>query len=132
MDEADGWAARPRLQAIVDELNAHARAADFVYLPGDFDELEGLTRGGSPLDTYFGFDAASGNPALIAALAVLIGIVLAAAILALTGYFTGTEFRPVKDVGRTSLTGAATVILDRKSTRLNSSHIPLSRMPSSA
>ncbi|MBP6895458.1 MAG: metallophosphoesterase [Pseudacidovorax sp.] len=35
MDEADGWAARPRLQAIVDELNAHARAADFVYLPGD-------------------------------------------------------------------------------------------------
>jgi K(+)-stimulated pyrophosphate-energized sodium pump len=83
----------------------------FVYLPGDFDELEGLTRGGSPLDTYFGFDAASGNPALIAALAVLIGIVLAAAILALTGYFTGTEFRPVKDVGRTSLTGAATVIL---------------------
>jgi K(+)-stimulated pyrophosphate-energized sodium pump len=32
-------------------------------------------------------------------------------ILALTGYFTGTETRPVKDVGKTSLTGAATVIL---------------------
>jgi K(+)-stimulated pyrophosphate-energized sodium pump len=31
--------------------------------------------------------------------------------LALTGYFTGTEHRPVKDVGKTSLTGAATVIL---------------------
>ncbi|UMG94009.1 sodium/proton-translocating pyrophosphatase [Nocardioides sp. TF02-7] len=42
---------------------------------------------------------------------MLIGIVLAAAILALTGYFTGTEHRPVKDVGRTSLTGHATVIL---------------------
>ena len=83
----------------------------FVYLPSSFSELEGLERGGSPLDTYFGFEAANGNPAVIAALAVLIGIVLAAAILALTGYFTGTEFRPVKDVGRTSLTGAATVIL---------------------
>jgi K(+)-stimulated pyrophosphate-energized sodium pump len=37
--------------------------------------------------------------------------VLAALILALTGYFTGTEHRPVKDVGTTSLTGPATVIL---------------------
>jgi K(+)-stimulated pyrophosphate-energized sodium pump len=37
--------------------------------------------------------------------------VLAAIILALTGYFTGTDHRPVKDVGKTSLTGAATVIL---------------------
>ncbi|MEE3126899.1 MAG: sodium-translocating pyrophosphatase [Actinomycetota bacterium] len=82
----------------------------FVYLPGDFSELSGL-EGGSPLDAAFGFEPASGSPAVIAALAVLIGIVLAAAILALTGYFTGTEFRPVKDVGRTSLTGAATVIL---------------------
>ena len=83
----------------------------FVYLPSSFSELEGLERGGSPLDAGFGYDAASGNPAVIAALAVLIGIVLAAAILALTGYYTGTEYRPVKDVGRTSLTGAATVIL---------------------
>ena len=51
------------------------------------------------------------RPAVIALVAVLIGIVLAALILALTGYFTGTEHRPVKDVGKTSLTGAATVIL---------------------
>ena len=36
---------------------------------------------------------------------------MSAGILALTGYFTGTEYRPVKDVGKTSLTGAATVIL---------------------
>jgi K(+)-stimulated pyrophosphate-energized sodium pump len=42
---------------------------------------------------------------------VVIGIVMAAGILALTGYFTGTEYRPVKDVATTSLTGAATVIL---------------------
>jgi K(+)-stimulated pyrophosphate-energized sodium pump len=55
-----------------------------------------------------GLDA---NPRLIAIIAVLIGIVLAAVILALTGYFTGTETRPVQDVGKTSLTGAATVIL---------------------
>ena len=48
---------------------------------------------------------------MIALVAVLIGIALAAVILALTGYFTGTEHRPVKDVGKTSLTGAATVIL---------------------
>ena len=37
---------------------------------------------------------------------MLIGIVLAAVILALTGYYTGTDHRPVKDVGKTSLTGA--------------------------
>ena len=55
--------------------------------------------------------APSGNPALIALAAVIIGIVLAAVILSLTGYFTGTDHRPVKDVGTTSLTGAATVIL---------------------
>jgi K(+)-stimulated pyrophosphate-energized sodium pump len=67
-----------------------------VYLPGSFADL-GVT--------------ADGNPRLVASGAILIGIVLAAAILALTGYFTGTDHRPVQDVGRTSLTGAATVIL---------------------
>ena len=44
-------------------------------------------------------------------MAVIIGIVLAGVILWLTGYFTGTEHKPVKHVGETSLTGAATVIL---------------------
>jgi K(+)-stimulated pyrophosphate-energized sodium pump len=48
---------------------------------------------------------------VIAAIAVLIGIVLAGVILWLTGYFTGTEHKPVQDVGKSSLTGAATVIL---------------------
>src|SRR4051794_9630096 len=67
-----------------------------VYLPSGFAEL-GVN--------------ADGNPRFVAAGAVLIGIVLAACILALTGYFTGTDYRPVKDVGKTSLTGAATVIL---------------------
>jgi K(+)-stimulated pyrophosphate-energized sodium pump len=73
--------------------------AAFVYLPTNFadltDELPNTT----------------GNPAVIASVAVIIGIVLAGVILWLTGYFTGTEHRPVKDVGQSSLTGAATVIL---------------------
>ena len=48
---------------------------------------------------------------MAAFLAVLIGIVLAGIILWLTGYFTGTDKRPTMDVARTSLTGAATVVL---------------------
>jgi K(+)-stimulated pyrophosphate-energized sodium pump len=68
------------------------------------------------LPTEWGGDLPQGatadvSPAMLAAGAVVIGIVLSAAILALTGYLTGTEHRPVKDVGKTSLTGAATVIL---------------------
>ena len=73
----------------------------FVYLPG---ELRRLRRAGVA-------GSVDGDPRLIASAAVVIGIVMAAGILALTGYFTGTEYRPVKDVGKTSLTGAATVIL---------------------
>lgn len=80
----------------------------FVYLPTDFADLTGV--GASVLD-QISAETPDGNPALIASVAVVIGIVLAAAILALTGYFTGTEYRPVKDVGKTSLTGPATVIL---------------------
>jgi len=72
--------------------------AAFTYLPSTFAKLNhGISD--------------PGNPALIAAVAVIIGIVLAAIILWLTGYFTGTEHKPVKTVGETSLTGAATVIL---------------------
>jgi K(+)-stimulated pyrophosphate-energized sodium pump len=75
----------------------------FLYLPssfGDFANVTGSDMGG-----------ATGDPRVVASVAVVIGIVMAAGILALTGYFTGTEYRPVKDVGKTSLTGAATVIL---------------------
>ena len=77
--------------------------ASYIYLPGSFGEFEnvmGADMGG-----------AEGDPRLIASAAVVIGIVMSAGILALTGYFTGTEYKPVKDVGKTSLTGAATVIL---------------------
>ncbi|MGZ4447214.1 MAG: sodium-translocating pyrophosphatase [Blastococcus sp.] len=75
----------------------------FVYLPGSFADFTHVT--GSDMA------GASGSPRLIASAAVVVGIIMAAGILALTGYFTGTEYRPVKDVGKTSLTGAATVIL---------------------
>ncbi|ASR38382.1 sodium-translocating pyrophosphatase [Prauserella marina] len=57
------------------------------------------------------FDGAPGNPAVIATVSVIIGIALAGVILWLTGYYTGTEHGPVKNVGKTSETGAATVIL---------------------
>ncbi len=79
----------------------------FLYLPTSFSDFTGV--GNNTLDQLFG--SADGNPALIAAVAVVIGIVMASAILALTGYYTGTEYKPVADVARTSLTGAATVIL---------------------
>ncbi|MEU5693493.1 sodium-translocating pyrophosphatase [Actinosynnema sp. NPDC020468] len=76
--------------------------AAFVFLPTSFASLDGVP------DAIKG---TSGNPAVVGAVAVIIGIVLAAVILKLTGYYTGTEHKPVKEVGRTSLTGAATVIL---------------------
>ncbi|WP_258236644.1 sodium-translocating pyrophosphatase [Nocardioides campestrisoli] len=71
----------------------------YLYLPSSFADF-GLV--------FAGLD---GDPRFIASAAVVIGIVMSAGILALTGYYTGTEFRPVKDVGKTSLTGPATVIL---------------------
>ncbi|MGH3904591.1 MAG: sodium-translocating pyrophosphatase, partial [Pseudonocardiaceae bacterium] len=80
--------------------------AAFLYLPGSFTGLAGVTEiDGTPISEV------GGSPELIAAAAVIIGIVLAGVILWLTGYFTGTEHRPVRDVGTSSLTGAATVIL---------------------
>ena len=53
------------------------------------------------------------SPQVLGFVSVLIGIVLAAAIQQLTGYFTETDRKPVDDVGRSSLTGPATVILVR-------------------
>ncbi|MGY2877169.1 K(+)-stimulated pyrophosphate-energized sodium pump [Marmoricola sp. URHA0025 HA25] len=80
----------------------------FVYLPGSFGDFEGVP---SNVLDRISSSGADGDPRLIASAAVVIGIVMSAGILALTGYFTGTEYKPVKDVGKTSLTGAATVIL---------------------
>lgn len=72
------------------------------YLPDSFADLSGV-----PAE----IKAAPGSPALIALVSVIIGILLAVVILKLTGYFTATEHRPVRDVGRASRTGPATVIL---------------------
>ncbi len=77
--------------------------AAYVYLPGSFSDLTG------PSDNSVA--TLAGDPRLIASVAVVIGIVLASVILKLTGYYTGTEDAPVKDVGKASLTGSATVIL---------------------
>ncbi|GIG90899.1 sodium-translocating pyrophosphatase [Plantactinospora endophytica] len=81
----------------------------FVYLPATWAGLLGddwraalglADDAGTPLD-----------PRILAIGAVVIGIVLAAAIQALTGYFTETNRRPVQDIGKSSLTGPATVVL---------------------
>ena len=79
--------------------------AAYLYLPASFASLR------NPTDTSVIDAMAGADPRAIATAAVIIGIVLAGAILWLTGYFTGTEDKPVKDVGRSSLTGPATVIL---------------------
>ncbi len=97
--------------------------AAWFYLPTSFEELGAVNSSGiESLFVGMGFAAMpeQGNPRLIAIVAVLIGIVLAAVILALTGYFTGTESRPVQDVGKTSLTGAATIVLSGISVGLES------------
>ncbi|WP_225755045.1 sodium-translocating pyrophosphatase [Actinotalea sp. Marseille-Q4924] len=77
--------------------------AAYVYLPSSF---AGLT----PIEGS-DFAAETGDPRLLATLAVVIGIVLAGVILWLTGYFTGTTSKPTLHVARTSLTGPATVVL---------------------
>ena len=60
------------------------------------------------------------DPRIVAVGAVVIGILLAVLILSLTGYYTGTEDRPVNNVGKTSLTGPATVVLSGISVGLES------------
>lgn len=91
--------------------------AAFAYLPNKFSELEGLA---PTTDTGRDILEHSGDPRVFALVAVLIGIVLAAVIQQLTGYFTETSRRPVKDVVKTSLTGPATVILSGVSLGLES------------
>ncbi|MCX4907685.1 sodium-translocating pyrophosphatase [Streptomyces sp. NBC_00878] len=78
-------------------------AAVYAYLPSTYADLDGVTD-----DAILGH---SGDPRILALVAVAIGIVLAALIQQLTGYFTETTRRPVRDIGKTSLTGPATVVL---------------------
>jgi K(+)-stimulated pyrophosphate-energized sodium pump len=86
--------------------------ATFTYLPSSYGKLTGVT------DT--GILSHAGNPRWLAIGAVLIGLVLASAIQLLTGYFTETNRRPVKDIGDSSRTGAATVILSGISSGMES------------
>ncbi|MFF3774308.1 sodium-translocating pyrophosphatase [Streptomyces sp. NPDC002232] len=75
----------------------------FAYLPSSYAELEGVTEPG--------IRGHGGDPRVLALVAVALGIVLAALIQQLTGYFTETSRRPVRDIGKSSLTGPATVVL---------------------
>jgi K(+)-stimulated pyrophosphate-energized sodium pump len=77
--------------------------AAFAFLPSSFSQLTGVTA--VPILGH------SGNPRWLAIGAVLIGLVLASAIQLLTGYFTETSRKPVRDIADSSTTGAATVIL---------------------
>ncbi|MEU8872417.1 sodium-translocating pyrophosphatase [Streptomyces javensis] len=86
--------------------------AVFVYLPSSYADLDGVTN-----REILGH---SGDPRVLALVAVAVGIVLAALIQQLTGYFTETTRRPVRDVGKTSLTGPATVVLSGISLGLES------------
>src|SRR5262249_37046949 len=61
-----------------------------------------------------------GNPQWLVIGAVIIGLVLASAIQLLTGYFTETDRKPVREIGESSLTGSATVILSGVATGLES------------
>jgi K(+)-stimulated pyrophosphate-energized sodium pump len=76
--------------------------AAYVYLPATFAEFAGVDEEVTSL---------TGDPRLISSVAVILGIALAAIILKVTGYYTGTDKKPVQDIGKTSLTGPATVVL---------------------
>jgi K(+)-stimulated pyrophosphate-energized sodium pump len=86
--------------------------AAFWYLPSHFSQLTGVTDAGI---LHHG-----GSPRWLAIGAVVIGLVLASAIQLLTGYFTETNRKPVREIGESSETGAATVILSGISIGLES------------
>ena len=81
---------------------ALAAVAAFVYLPATFDAIPGVSAE---------LAGQAGDPRLITAAAVAIGVVLAGVILWLTGYFTGTTSKPTLHVAATAQTGPATVVL---------------------
>ena len=83
--------------------------AAFVHLPASFSAL-GIEDASAVID----------DPRIVAAGAVAIGVALGVLILYLTGYYTSTEDRPVRQVAATSRTGAATVVLSGFSLGLES------------
>ncbi|MSV51972.1 MAG: sodium-translocating pyrophosphatase, partial [Actinobacteria bacterium] len=88
--------------------------AVFVWVPASWDQIESIG-GIAAVET-----ADSLGPRVFVIGSVFVGIILAAVIQQLTAYFTETNRRPVDDVSKTSLTGAATVILSGISLGLES------------
>src|SRR5499427_5645569 len=86
--------------------------ATFLYLPDSFSKLTGVT---DPRILAHG-----GNPRWLAIGAVIIGLVLASTIQLLTGYFTETNRKPVREIGEATTGGPATVILSGVATGLES------------
>src|SRR5262249_59162676 len=86
--------------------------AAFLYPPDSYSKLTGVTD--------HGILSHGGDPRWLAIGAVIIGLVLASAIQLLTGYFTETNRKPVKEIGESSLTGPPTLILSRVPTGLGS------------
>ncbi|MFV0286157.1 MAG: sodium-translocating pyrophosphatase [Demequina sp.] len=74
--------------------------AAFLYLPGSFAEFSGAS-----------IEGESGDPRIMATVAVFVGIGLAGLILWITGFFTDVAAKPTRRVAATSRTGAATVVL---------------------
>ncbi len=93
--------------------------ASFWLIPARAVDLTGVVVDGSG-GVFAAVDVETYNLRALTIGAVLIGIVLAAAIQQLTGYFTETNRRPVDDVAKSSLTGPATVILSGISLGLES------------
>ena len=93
--------------------------AAFWLIPARAADLTGVVVAGDN-GVFAGVDIDSYNLRFLTIGAVVIGIVLAAAIQQLTGYFTETNRRPVDDVSKSSLTGPATVILSGVSLGLES------------
>ena len=91
--------------------------ATFAFLPAKLIDVKGVNFDSLDISAA---SIQSFNLRWMAIGAVLIGIVLAAAIQQLTGYFTETNRRPVDDVAKSSLTGPATVILSGMSLGLES------------
>jgi K(+)-stimulated pyrophosphate-energized sodium pump len=78
----------------------------FTYLPSSFGAM--------------GVHGVSGDPRVVAFVAVLIGLVLASVIQLLTGFFTETDRTPVQGIARSALTGPATTILSGTAVGLES------------
>ncbi|MGH3098681.1 MAG: sodium-translocating pyrophosphatase [Streptosporangiales bacterium] len=97
------------VSAIISAILVVIAAYVFPGLPSSFSDLHGTA-----VPNY------DGDPRFIAVASVIIGLLLASVIQVLTGYFTETNRRPVREIGQSSRTGSATVILSGVSVGLES------------